>query len=110
MGSFGVGKNFHYIAAHEIAVRLGTESAKALPAFRAFTGCGTVSFFAGKWKAKAWEVCSLASGPATLHETSLDTFEQFVVLVYNKNQQSDENEWSKAASVLKLLVTGEHSA
>ena len=41
-------KNFHYIAAHEIAVRLGTESSKALPAFHAFTGCSTVSLFAGK--------------------------------------------------------------
>ena len=84
MGSFGMGKNFHYIAAHESAVRLRTESSKALPAFHAFTGCGTVFLFAGKWKAKAWEVCNLASGPDTQHETSPETFEQFVVLVYSK--------------------------
>ena len=93
--AFGVGKNFQYIGAHEIAVRLGPGPSKALPAFHALTGCDTVSFFAGKGKAKAWEVWMafpqateaflyLASGPDALQETYCETLEQFVVLIYDK--------------------------
>ena len=40
--AFGVGKNFHYIAAHDIAVALGTKRSSALPVFHALTGCDNV--------------------------------------------------------------------
>ena len=45
--AFGTGKNFRYIAAHEIAVGLGPQKAKALPMFHSLTGCDTVSSFVG---------------------------------------------------------------
>ena len=48
--TFGVGKYFIYIAAHEIARQLGTPKSEALPMFHAFTGCDVVSFFSGKTK------------------------------------------------------------
>nr|KAG5688701.1 hypothetical protein BaRGS_029527 [Batillaria attramentaria] len=43
--AFGCGKNFRYIAAHDIADFLGPYKAWALLAYHAFTGCDTVSFF-----------------------------------------------------------------
>ena len=36
--AFGTANNFRYIAAHEIATKLGQEVSKALPVFHAFTG------------------------------------------------------------------------
>ena len=48
--AFGTGKHLRYIPAHQIATSLGVEKARALPMFHAFTGCDTVSSFAGKGK------------------------------------------------------------
>ena len=53
--AFGVGKNFRFFAAHEIAAVLGPEKCIALPMFCAFTRCDTVSFFGGKGKKTAWD-------------------------------------------------------
>ena len=44
--SFGTGKNFCYIPAHEMCASLGPQKSVALPVFHAFTGCDTVSQFA----------------------------------------------------------------
>ena len=41
-------RNMRYVPAHSIARNLGSERSKALPAFHAFTGCDTVSCFAGR--------------------------------------------------------------
>ena len=46
--AFGVGKQFQYIAAHEIFASLGPSKSLTLPMFHALTGCDTVSFFHGK--------------------------------------------------------------
>ena len=43
--TFGVGKHFRYIAAHEIASTLGQQKSRALLAFHAFTGCDQTSSF-----------------------------------------------------------------
>ena len=40
--AFGVGKDFWFFAAHEIAKVLGPDWCMALPMFHAFTGCDTV--------------------------------------------------------------------
>lgn len=48
--AFGTGKHLRYIPAHSIATALGDEKARALPMFHAFTGCDTVSSFAGREK------------------------------------------------------------
>ena len=54
--SFGTGKAFRILAAHEIAQTLGPEKAQALPMFHALTGCDTVSCFAIHGKRTAWAV------------------------------------------------------
>ena len=51
--AYGTGKNLRYVAAHKIALKLGSEKSKALPMFHALTGCDTVSFFAGRGKKSA---------------------------------------------------------
>ena len=48
--AFGSGKHLRYITAHDIAKELGHEKALSLPMFHAFTGCDTVSSFAGRGK------------------------------------------------------------
>ena len=58
--AFGTGINLRCIPAHSIASNLGSERSKALPAFHAFTGCDTVSCFAGRGKKTAigtWKAC-----------------------------------------------------
>ena len=48
--AFGTGKHFRYIPIHEIVACLGPERSEALPLFHAYTGCDTVSAFAGRGK------------------------------------------------------------
>ena len=52
---FAVGKSLHFLAAHEMARTLGHDRCMALPMFHAFTGCDTVSCFAGRRKRSAWD-------------------------------------------------------
>ena len=54
--TFGIGKHFQYIAAHELAAGLGRQKARALPMFHTLTGCDTVSSFAGNSKKSAWGI------------------------------------------------------
>ena len=53
--AFGAAKNLRFIAVHELVKILGSDRCKALPFFHAFTGCDTVSSFAGHGKRTAWE-------------------------------------------------------
>ena len=57
--SFGTGKAFRFLAAHEMAQALGPEKAQVLPMFHALTACNTVSFFAGRSKTTACEGAAL---------------------------------------------------
>ena len=70
--AFGSGKSLRYLPAHEMAGALGPERCIALPFVHAFSGCDTVSSFAGRGKKTVWEIwkvfnevtpafCSLAS-------------------------------------------------
>jgi len=54
--AFGIGKNFRYLAAHEIAAGLGPQRAKTLPIFHALTGCDAMSSFSGHGKKTAWAI------------------------------------------------------
>ena len=90
--AFGCGKNFRYIAAHDIADFLGPGKARALLAFHAFTGCDTVSFFAGRGKKTAWNTWNafpeatrafLAMVDRQVTEDTFATLQQFVVLMYD---------------------------
>ena len=93
--AFGVGNHFRYIAAHELAAALGSEKAKALTVFHAFTGCDTTSSFAGKGKKSAWETWTnfpqvtnafleMYLHSAELSESCLAAVERFVVLLYDR--------------------------
>jgi hypothetical protein len=94
--AFGTGKNFRFLAAHEMARTLGPDWCKALPIFHAFTGCDTVSYFGGRGKRTAWATwkayedvtpafCALVARPTlqTIDEW-LDKLERFVVLLYDR--------------------------
>jgi hypothetical protein len=51
---FGCGQNFKYITTHYIANFPGPGKACTLLVIHVFTGCDTVSFFAGRTKQAAW--------------------------------------------------------
>ena len=93
--AFGTGKNFRYLSIHEMARALGPEKCIALPVFHAFTGCDTVSSFAGRGKKTAWDTwkayedvteafCALAACPnPEAIELWLQPLERFVVQLYD---------------------------
>ena len=53
--AFGTGSKFKCINVMKLMKFLGKEKARVLPNFHAFTGCDTVSFFAGRGKRSAME-------------------------------------------------------
>ena len=91
----GVGKNFQFLSAHEIAQALGPDRCVALSMFHAVIGCDMVSFFGGKGKKTAWDTwkayqavtlafCALVTRLACqTTEELLGPLEQFVVLLYD---------------------------
>lgn len=111
--AFGTGAHFRFIPAHDIAASLGEEISECLPFFHAFTGCDTVSGFAGIGKKTAWEVWkgfpkvnttfrTLAAGPAEINPVDMDILEQFVVLLYDKSCTSP----SVNSARMKLFAKG----
>ena len=93
--AFGTGKNFKYIAAHNIATGLGPEKACALPLFHALTGCDTVSSFNGHGKKTAWAVWAVfpelthallkvSVAPTDIPRDVLATIERFIILLYDR--------------------------
>ena len=96
--AFGMGKLFRYYPIHEIARSLGPQKSLALPVFHAFTGCDTVSFFAGKGKKSAWDTWSvfpevtsafleITNAPSELSEECTRNIETFVVLLYDRGSE-----------------------
>lgn len=78
--AFASSKSFKYLPAYQMAGTLDQEKCIALPFLHAFSGCDTVSSFAGCGKKTVWEVwkifdevtsafCTLASTP---DHTSVD--------------------------------------
>ena len=97
--AFGTGKNFRYLAAHEMALALGPDRSLALPMFHAFTGCDTVSSFNGRGKKTCWDTwkavdevtpafSALTVTPNTIDDW-LETLERFVVLLYDRTSSLD---------------------
>ena len=93
--AFGTQKNFRYINVNDLAIFLGDEKSKVLPTFHAFTGCDTISFFAGRGKKSAvdtWSVyesltsvlSNLAQDPDVLSDDDFSVMEQFVVYLYDR--------------------------
>jgi hypothetical protein len=89
--TFGKGKDLRWIPIHD-SVRSPGPRSKALPFFRAFTGCDTVSTFVGKGKKTAWqawnvfenatEVFHCLSSPCdNLTQSEVGVLEEFAVIV-----------------------------
>ena len=57
--AFGTGTNLRFIPIHEIVTSLNLRMCARLPFFRTFTGCDTVSLFAGRGKRTAWETWNI---------------------------------------------------
>ena len=96
--AFGMGKLFRYYPIHDIARSLGPQKSLPLPVFHAFTGCDTVSFFAGKSKKSAWDTwgvfpdvtnafLEIANAPSELSDDCVRNIERFVVLLYDKGSE-----------------------
>ena len=97
--AFGTGKHLRYIPAHEIATSLGAEKAQSLPMFHAFTGCDTVSSFAGKGKKTAFDTwrsfnaatevfARLLTRPTRLDNVCMSVLDSYMVFMYDRG--SDE--------------------
>ena len=106
--AFGTGINLRYIPAHSIASNLGSERSKALPAFHAFTGCVTVSCFAGRGKKTAmetWKACpevtraflSLSCPLVQITDGNMELLQRFVILMYDRtSNKTNVNDARKA--------------
>ena len=118
--SYGTGKHLRYLAAHEIARKIGQQKAKALPLFHAITGCDTVYFFGGKGKKTAWDVwnvypaltdvlCRLMLIPEKVEDNCMAVIERFVVLLYDRTSaivevnQARKDLFSKKARSLENI-------
>ena len=104
--AFGTGKNFRYLAAHEIAAGLGPEKACTLPVFHALTGCDTVSSFIGDGKKTVWAVWAvfpelthallrLSSAPNDIPQEVMATIERFIILLYDRTSTCTEIDTAK---------------
>ena len=116
--AFGTGKNYRYIAAHEIASALGPEKTCALPMFHAITGYDTVSAFVGHGKKSAratWNslpeltdaLLSLANAPTSLQEDTMHVIDIFVILLYNRTRKYKARKklFAKKSSVQNIPPT-----
>ena len=93
--TYGLGKHVCNLVVHSIAMSLGQDKASVLPMFHAFMGCDTVSFFGGRGKKTAWDVCvvfpefiqvlrSLKTLPVKIDDACMSVIERFVVLLYDR--------------------------
>jgi hypothetical protein len=98
--TFGKGKDLRWIPIHDSVRSLGPRS-KALPFFRAFTGCDTVSTFVGKGKKTAWQAWSvfenatevfhcLSSPCDNLTQSEVGVLEEFAVIVYDRSSSTNK--------------------
>ena len=94
--AFGTGKNFRFIAIHEIVSSLSPTTFSGLLAFHAFTGCDTVPSFSGRGKKTAsetWKVfpedtdAFFEMTNVQISERSILLLERFVMLMYDKTSE-----------------------
>ncbi|CAB3998852.1 Hypothetical predicted protein [Paramuricea clavata] len=97
--AFGAGSSFRYIAIHEIVSTVSPSECLTLPVFHAYTGCDTVSTFAGRGKKTAWQTLKsfpdviyafseLLCMPNEISEKALLLLERYVVLMYDRTSES----------------------
>lgn len=99
--AFGVGKQYRYIAVHDIVKALGDEKSQVLHVFHAMTGCDQTSAFLGRGKGTAWATwVSFRDATAAFSRLSkcpsendvletMQVIERFVVLMYDRTSQCD---------------------
>jgi len=99
--AFGTARHYRYLSAHAMCQALGPDKSRVLPLFHAFTGCDTVSAFAGKGKRSAWEawnvfpdltktflgLMDLPPGGSIPGDLMTD-IERFVVILYHRSSQT----------------------
>ena len=99
--AFGTGKDFRYLAIHEIVKGIGNDRSLVLGVFHAFTGCDTVSAFVGKGKKTAWDNWTmyqdvptafllLSHSPDSVDDEIMQLIERFVVLLYQRTSELDD--------------------
>jgi hypothetical protein len=99
--AFGVGSSFRYIPIHEVVAAMNPTNCLTLPVMHAFTGCDTVSAFAGRGKKTAWGTWKsfpevnvafneLLRMPREVSEESMLLLERFVVLLYDRTSECTE--------------------
>ena len=91
---FGRGQNQRYYPIHEYSNILGKEKCDALTFWYAFTGCDTVSQFAGRGKKTAWATWNLfqdatksfrrLSSIDISDEDDIKVVERFTILMYDR--------------------------
>jgi hypothetical protein len=97
--TYGTGPHIMHLPIHEIAASLSPSMCRTLPLFHAFTGCDTVSSFAGKGKKTAWatwtsfpEVTEAFLAFLLEGEQSEDMIrltERFVILMYDRTSPTE---------------------
>ncbi len=104
--AFGTAKSFRYLPTHDICNALGPRRSLALPLFHAFTGCDTVSAFAGKGKQSAWDtwnvlpemtdalahLAHLSNNPPQdrIPDQCMCLVERFVVVMYDRASEAEK--------------------
>ena len=98
--AFGARSSFRHIAIHEIVSTMSPSECLTLPVFHAYTGCDTVSAFAGRGKKTAWQALKsfpdvigafseLLCMPNEISEKSLlILLERYVVLMYDRTSKT----------------------
>lgn len=92
---YGVGKHKRFLPIHQYAEKLGTEICDGILFWHAFTGCDTVSAFAGRGKKTAWEAwrtnleitaafVELSHAPLKLDDTTFMKLQGFTVYLYDR--------------------------
>ena len=88
--AFGVGSRFRYIAIHKMVTTMNPTQCLTLPVFHAFTGCDTVSSFAGRGKKTAWvtwksfpEVTDAFNELLCMCSRDLGLFSSMIIIIYS---------------------------
>ena len=117
--AFGAGSSFWYIAVPQIVAKMNPRQCLALPGFHAFTGCDTVSAFAGRGKRTAWETwksfpevndafLELLCMPSEVSEESRLLLEQFVLLMYDRTSENTEVNEARKQLFTQKSITSEN--
>lgn len=92
---YGVGKNRRFLAIHDLAIQLGEEMCAGILFWHSFTGCDTVSAFAGHGKKTFWDTwknnknfsptfATLSRSPKEISDRLFQDIQLYVIKAYDK--------------------------